>query len=141
MTARQLFRWLPRPETILVFMAFVMFAVDFGLEMRGEGEGTGFLKGALSLLAFAFVYRITRFHRQYPLLQYLHILSFFAIPAMLIIQIPHMPYPGEPVVFGLSATERIWMWVLGTLCALGQLAFLFNVIAGIRRGYKSSRHD
>ncbi len=79
-------------------MAFVLFAVDFGLEMRGEGEGSGFLKGALSLLAFAFVYRITRFHRQYPLLQYLHILSFFAIPAMLIIYVTATTDPNEPLV-------------------------------------------
>ncbi len=135
------FRLLPRPHIVLIFMAMVLFCVDFGLKIRQDDGGTGFLTAALSLLVFAFAYWKTRNYRQYACLQYFHILSFFAIPAMLIIQLPDIPYPGNPAVFGMTPDERTWMWVLGSVAVLGQLAFLYNLIAGFRRGRKTQLHD
>lgn len=140
MTGKRLSRWLPRPETILIFMACALFSVAVFLEISGDGGNASFVAGAVILLVFAFIYRVTRFYRQYRALQYFHILSFFSIPAMVLVMEPEIPYPGEPLVFGLSTVQTAWLWIWGIFCVLGQLAFLFNVIAGIRRGYKTSRH-
>ncbi len=146
------FRWLIRPEILLIIMA--AFFATKGLIYSHDAidihlHDTYYIiawplwafPGPLVLLLFALIYWLTRNFRQWKGLQYFHVLSFLVVPFLIasLTVDNNIPTSGSmPVDYfePYSNTQRLGA-ILSGIFILGQIVFIINLITGFIRGKKT----
>lgn len=146
---------LVRPDVLLLLLA-AFFYIRHGLSSMSVNPGWDvhygdtylvftwpwwLAPGAIVLLLFALIYRLTRNYRQWKAIQYVHVLSYLVVPGLTYLMSVEfqVPYYRNRIAMGTVSTDYIHWLTLLLVCIflLGQLAFLVNLVAGFIRGKKS----